>query len=276
MKKEIKVIDKEKGIMRITTVDERWYAKQAIETKTGLPVVEYLPSSSYIAGCYPKGEHFWRWLANTGWAESERIKSEAGDKGTKVHHATEDIEKGIEIDIQEAKYANSSDVESPLTPEEVEGVMSFIKVFDLLKPQVLATELTVFGKFYAGTLDSIWRIPQTVKINNYCKISKGIWIIDKKTSKNVWPSHEIQVSSYSQADIDYKSLGITVDEWIERKLAILQLGYPRTKDGFKFNIIEDKYSLFLNAYEIWKNENPDAKPKQRDFPLILKAEHSGR
>lgn len=273
MKKEI--VEIKDGVMRITTIDERWYSKPGIETKTGLPVYEHLPSSSYIAGCYPKGIAFWKYLANKGWAESERIKSEAGDKGTKVHHATEDIEKGIEIDIQEAKYADSNGVESTLTPEEVEGVMSFITLFNLVRPQVLATELTVFGKFYAGTLDSIWRIPQTVKINNYCKISKGIWIVDKKTSANIWPSHLLQVSSYSQADIDYKSLGITVDEWIERKLAILQLGHPKTKGGFKFNITEDKYNLFLNSYEIWKNENPDAKPKQRDFPLILKAEHSG-
>ena len=55
MKKEIKVIDKKKGIVQITTLSERWYSRQVIDTKTGLPIFEYLPSSSYIAGYYPKG-----------------------------------------------------------------------------------------------------------------------------------------------------------------------------------------------------------------------------
>ncbi len=276
MQKEIKVIDEAKQILRVTTMLERWYFKPGEDIKTGLPTFKYYPSSTWIAQCYPKGLPYWRWLADKGWDQSQAIMIEAGNRGTKVHKLTEDIEKGEEIDIRTAKYSDSEGKEDFLTPDEIEAGQSFIRFFDLVKPQVLATEMTIFGKNWAGTLDSIWRVPQNVKVGYNCTIQKGIWIIDKKTSKDIWPSHKIQLASYSHADIDYKALGITDKEWAERKLGILQLGNKRTKEGYKFTPIEDKFELFKHAYAIWEEENPEAKPKQRDLPLILKAEHNGR
>ena len=38
MKKELRTIDEEKGIIQITTTDERWYTFKSTEKKTGLPV----------------------------------------------------------------------------------------------------------------------------------------------------------------------------------------------------------------------------------------------
>ncbi len=276
MQKEIKIIDEAKQILRVTTTDSRWYGKLEEDSKTGLPIFKYYPSSSWITNYYPKNENFHRWLAEKGWEQSQTIMIEAGDRGTKVHSLTEDIENGNEIDIRTAKYANSDGEEEFLTPDEIEGGQSFIKLFDLLEPKVLATELTIFGENYAGTLDSIWRVPKTVQVNSKCKITAGIWIIDKKTSKSIYPSHQIQLASYSHANIDFKALGITNIEWASRKLAILQLCYKKNKDGFKFTPIEDKFELFKHAYAIWEEENPAAKPKQRDLPLILKAKHNGR
>lgn len=258
MQKQIRNVDKEKGIMQVTTVDERWYFRPKANATTGLPEFEYFPSSTWISSMYPKSKGFWMWLAEHGWDESEAIKNAAGDRGSKVHAATETLEKQGELSIDTVFKNNRTEMVETLTTEELDCIMSFAKWHEDMNPQVLATEMTVFGDFYAGTLDNIYRI------------NGQIYIVDKKTSKQIWEEMKLQVSSYSHAHIDYVALGITKEEWESRKLAILQLGYPLNKNKYKFTEIEDKYDLFKIAYQIWLNENPNSKPKQKDYPLIIK------
>ena len=94
MKKEIRTVDKERGILQVTTVDERWYVKESKDEETGLPKHEYVPSVTWICDHYPKGVAFYKWLASKGWDESQAIKSAAGDKGSKVHYAIRDLIEG--------------------------------------------------------------------------------------------------------------------------------------------------------------------------------------
>lgn len=260
MKKEIRVVNAEKGIIQITTLDERWYAVKGEDTKTGLPTYIYKPSSTWIAEHYPKGVGFYKWLASKGWDEAEAIKTAAGEKGSKVHQASQELEKGTPISINQGFVNPATGLLEPLSTEEIDAIFSFTAWHKETKPQLLASEMTVVGEDYAGTLDRIYRI------------GKEVVIVDLKTSAEIYPSHELQVSSYSHADIDYKVLGITDEEWAARKLAILQLGYRKNTKHFKFTPIEDKYNLFRHAYDIWRNENPDSKPKQRDYPLVLTLE----
>lgn len=260
MKKEIKIINQKEKIVRITTIDERWYAKETINKETGLPEYTYYPSSTWIAGYYPKGIGFYKWLAQKGWDEAEALKVAAGERGSKVHQGTELLDKGEEIKI-DSKLINPDTLEEEeLTVEEYECLISYKDWFNETKPEVLATELTVFNEKegYAGTLDRIMRI------------DGQIWVIDIKTSQTIWEEHILQISSYKQADIDYKELGITDQEWKDRKIATLQLGYRLNKKNCKFTEQEDKFGLFLYAKAIWSNENPEAKPKQRDLPLSIK------
>ena len=258
MEKEIRVIDEAKGILRITTISERWYARPSTDKETGLPIYEYFPSSTWIAGYYPKGIPFYRWLAEHGWDESQAIKQAAGDRGSRVHRATERLEKEGQLPINTVLINPETNEAEGMGQEELDAVLSFSRWHNENKPQLLANEMTVFGKDYAGTLDRIYRI------------AGQVYIVDIKTSKYIWEEHKLQISSYSEAEIDYKSLKITGEEWKNRKLAILQLGYPLNKAGFKFTEVENKYDLFVMARRIWENENPKAKPRQRDYPLIIK------
>lgn len=261
MNKEIIVIDEKKKIYRITTLDERWYGKLIKNKVKGLPEYKYFPSSTWIAGYYPKGIAFHKWLANHGWDEAEAIKVAAGDKGSKVHYACQEIDTGKGVDIQHAKYPNKhTDELEGLKPEDIECILAYRDWVDETKPELLANEITVFGPDYAGTIDKIFRI------------DGEIWIVDLKTGQNIWEEQILQISSYSNADIDYKKLGITDKEWKERKLATLQIGYRRNKRGYKFTEQPDKYEMFRVAYQIWANENPDASPKQRDYPLVIQSE----
>ncbi len=257
MKREIKEI--RKGIIRITTVDERWYVRQKKNEKTGLPEDKFVPSITWIANYYPKGINFYKWLASKGWNEAEAIKKAAGDKGSKVHYASEDILLGKEVKMGD-KYLNPTTGEpEELTTEEYECLMSLVGWLESLKIKIIAIEETEFNDEhgFAGTADLI------------CRIDNQLWIIDFKTGAYIWPSHRLQISAYSYLDFDLKKLGITKEEWTKRKLGILQLGYRRNRRGYKFNETKDEFDLFLAAKKIWWNECKNVKPKQRDYPLSL-------
>ncbi len=264
MKKEIREVNKELGILRITTLNERWYSKPSVDETTGLPIYTYLPSSTWIASYYPKGIGFYKWLAEKGWDEAEALKQAAGDKGSKVHYVCSDIDLGKDVGIED-KYLNpSTGQEEELTIEEVDCVISYAKFVDDYKPILLGNELTGFGDGYAGTIDKIFAIGE-LKPG-----MRQIWILDIKSGKSIWREHELQISSYSHLEIDYKSLGITDEEWKNRKLAILQVGYRLNKNRYKFNEIKDVYEMFKNvAYPIWQMENPNVQPNEKDYPLVI-------
>ena len=256
--REIKTIGGKK-ICRITCPDERWYSKEVLSPITGLPETDFFESSSWISSYYPKGKRFIRWIGEIGFEEAQRRMIEAGVKGSKVHLAAEDIMRGIEVKM-DAKYPNKDNdgAIEELTAEEYEGIMSLVDWVDTVNIEVLATEATGFNhKFhYAGTIDLI------------CKIDDQVWVIDYKTSPSIWPSHEIQLSSYGQLDV--QELKVTKEEWKNRKLAILQLGYSRNKiKKYKFTEIEDKFDLFLATKRIWANECAGIKPKQKNYPLSV-------
>lgn len=248
MKKEIRIANEEKKILQITTFDERWYAKDKVNAITGLPEYRFVPSVTWIAGHYPKGVAFYKWLASKGWDEAEAIKNAAGDKGSKIHLAVASLLDGNEVRI-DSKFTNkSTGQEDELTPEEYEAVMSFVDWYEQTKPEVIAWEYVVWNdeEGYAGTVDL------------KCKIDDKTYIVDVKSSQDIWPEYELQVSAYKHAD---QRVDAT---------AILQLGYRRNKtQKFKFTEIEDRYELFLAAKKIWAFECAGQAPLQKDYPMSL-------
>lgn len=255
MKKEIRVVDKEKGILRVTTADERWYYRELPLRDPGSPAFEFVPSVTWICDHYPKGTEFFKWLASKGWDEAEAIKSSAGDRGTRVHKAIQDLIEGREILI-DSKYPSSDDgAEKELTFDEYEAVLSFALWYSENKPRIIAWEFVVWGDGYAGTVDLL------------CEIDGKIWLVDFKTSAYIWPSHELQVSSYKKA-VNLADFGIEPDR--EINLGILQVGFKRNKKRFKFTAVEDQYQEFLAAKVIWSKEQKGVEPKQRDYPMSVK------
>lgn len=268
MKKVIKQVTSE-GIIQVTIADERWYIKTMPDGTQ-----KYVPSVTWVSSHYPKGIAFFKWLADKGWDEAEMIKSAAGDKGSKIHLAVGMLLEGKEV-FMESKVLNpSTGVEEDLTLEEYEAVMSFVAWHKEVKPVFIAKELVVFNDEYnyAGTIDYL------------CVIDQFLYLIDFKTGQAVYPSYEIQVSSYKQALYKPDPAGLT---WLDIpgytgvfrpdqvRLGILQLGYRRTKTRFKFTPVEDKFDLFLSVYQIWENETKGVEPFKRDYPVSLKLEVEG-
>jgi hypothetical protein len=241
MQHETRIIDADKGIVQITTDDERWYRKG---NKDGSIV--WIPSVTWIASYYPKGIAYMKWLAAHGWDESEALKEEAGETGTYTHKACEMLMKGNTIGF------NTIVNDRALTTQEYANVMSFVDWFQKFKPTVRQTELTIFSPDdrYAGTLD----LDCTMEAEGF----EGEWIIDLKTSANIWPSHEIQISAYKHAHNKNARIGI------------LQLGYKYNKNKkWKFTEITDQMPLFEATYQIWQRECAGITPLQRDYPIEL-------
>src|ERR1035441_3155394 len=222
MKHSIREVDHDRGIIQITTADERWYSRLICERT----VMEYVPSVTWIGDYYPKGVGFYKWLASKSWDEAEAIKATAGDKGSKVHQAISLLISGGTVNMNDAfENPRSLDLE-PLTPGEYECLMSFVDWFVEVKPEVLANEYTVWNERYnyAGTVDL------------KCRIDGKIWLIDFKTSADIWPTFELQVSAYKHAHPEPERNGM--------KLGILQVGYRRNKTKkWKFTLVADQFPL---------------------------------
>ncbi len=235
------------NIQRITTVDERWYMKDSEET--GVERI-FVPSSTWICSYYPKGIAYFKWLAAKGWDEAESIKIAAGDKGSLVHQAIEELLQQHEVKI-DAKFIVDG-VDKEINVEEYECVMSFADWFKAVKPEVIHYEFTIWNtKYgYAGTLDLI------------CKINGVVYVIDFKTSAYIWMSHKIQLSSYKHSDYVMKN-------YPDAKMAILQIGYRMNQKRYKFTEVDDCFDLFLSARTIWEAEVKDKQPSQKDFPLEI-------
>lgn len=232
-------VTKSPGIIQVTTEDERFYYKESED--------RYVPSVTWISSFYPKGIAFYKWLADKGWAEAESLKVAAGDKGSKVHRAIENLLSGKEIKMTD-KYVNfTTGLEEELSVEEYECILSFYDWYQEYKPKIIGFEQVIFDDHYgyAGTVDII------------AEINGVKTIVDIKTSQSIWPEMELQVSAYSHTlNIDNR--------------AILQVNYRLNKKKYKYTEVADKFNLFLAAKSIWQEEAGKQQPKQKDYPLSIK------
>lgn len=259
MKKIIREVDEKRGIIQVTTADERWYVKSQENPVTKLPEFKYVPSVTWIAGHYPKGIQYYKWLAEHGWDESQALMREAGERGDKIHQAISAVLRGEEVRI-DSKFLNKTNEQlEELTLEECDAILSFVNWRNENSPESIAWDVTVFSdKYdYAGSIDYI------------CRIDGKTWIIDFKSSQNIWPSFEIQVSAYKKP-IENAEFNIPgLDDVANINLGILQVGYRRNKNLYKFTPVKDKFPLFLAARQIWAEECDGDAPKQRDYPIVL-------
>lgn len=254
MKREIRVVDEARQIVCCTYPDERWYMRELPDGQGG-KVPEFVPSTTWICSYYPKGERFIRWIGKTGWDEAEEIKWAAGDRGSKTHQGVSRLVHGGTIGMGDLFENPRTLQQEPLSAEEYFNLMTFAEWCEKERPEFIANELTVWSERYryAGTLDLLCRI----KSDGY----RFPRIIDVKTSANIYPEMELQVSSYKHADIAIPK---------NTKLAILQVGYKKNKvQKYKLTPVPDRFGLFLATRRVWKTETADQRPFQREYPLSL-------
>ena len=78
--------------------------------------------------------------------------------------------------------------EDPSRDEQAEMIVKFLEWWDIHEVEVIATEVTVVGDGYAGTLDHIWKIDGTVTI------------VDTKTSRKIRETHLAQLAAIGASE----------------------------------------------------------------------------
>lgn len=249
------------GIIQITTLDERFYAKTGKQEVDGkeIEVTRFNPSITWIEKYSPMGIGLLKYYAKHGWDEAKMLTEEAAERGSKVHQAIDILLQGGTVKM-DTKLADPDEPENeskyaPLTPDEYWTVMTFQDWWNDLNAnhqvKVVDTEKTVWVEpakgeqyGYAGTRD----IKLIVDNEN--------WAIDIKSGQAASPylGWELQLSAIKRADPD------------RPRTFILQPGYKANKRGWKLTETKDKFPLFQAAFQFWKDANPDTKPKQKDYP----------
>lgn len=235
---------------QVNVLDQRFYRRDK----------KYYPSVSNILNYFPKNAFFHTWLKDVG-HNSEIIAQKAAWEGTQVHNAAEQLMLGKEI----VWLKGDGTVIYSLDVWRL--ILKFADFWNKIKPELIATEYHLFSDEYeyAGTTDII------------CKIDGKLWLLDIKTSNSLHTSHELQLASYA------KAWNETHNEPIEG-IGILWLKANTRKEGKNgkiqgngwelkvINNIDEKFSMFLKIYDIYKMENPDSKPYTETLPISIKLE----
>lgn len=227
---------------RIEVCDERFYT---------FDDVNFYPSVTTILEAYPKGYYFNQWLKDLG-HNSEQVLKRAADIGSATHNLIEEYLKGKTVTWDGV---------------DLNTWLMFLKFRDFwitYKPNVIAIEHQMVSETlgYGGTIDLI------------CEINGKIWLIDHKTSNAIHSSYELQMAAYrkmwnerySEYQIDrcgifwMKSLTKGADKTGKK---IQGEGWVLSEYERDWN---ESYELFDCTYKIWKNENPNFKPKNMVYP----------
>lgn len=234
---------------QITFLDERYY----FDNKTGT----YHPGATTILEVYPKGFGFNQWLKDSG-NGADQIVKRAQEKGTKIHDAIEAFFSGKELKWYEKEKENYA-------LDEWLMILKFFDFYKTFKPKVIAVEPSLVSPKlgFGGTLDFVCILPI---------FPEDIWYIDWKSGGAIYKSNKIQGASYQKL---WNSMS---DKKITRVGCLHLRANTRGPDksgkkvqgkGWKLDEVEDpekEFRLFLHAQAIWREENPNPKPKNMVYP----------
>lgn len=279
----------DKNNKQINFLDQRFYT---------LDNEVFYPSVTTVLGVYPKGYGFNKWLKENG-EQADEILKEAGEVGSKVHDAIDQIIKGGEVkwtrhfidtiqlstveDMQkfiddcnnglESKYHKEVQYYSM---EEWQMILKFIDFASGFKVRFLANEFNIISVELkvGGTLDIVCDI-WNEKLEKWER-----WLIDVKTSNFIHKTHELQIATYAVM-FNEKNPDIPID-----KVGILWLkastrgrdkqGKNIQGEGWQLKEFDRHYTEAFKIYEhiraIWDEENPNYKPKNIIYPDRVKLE----
>lgn len=229
------------------TLSQHWYHVWKVKDRKGAPdnkkgrYLGVFPSSTTILNAYPQSAFLTQWIAEKGWSESQRIKSEAGERGTRIHTATEKLEEGEELNKGEYGL------------EEWYKICSFVDWFNEYHPVLIAKEFPVFspkGK-YAGRLDRLYMIGGEVTL------------LDIKSSSGIHEHFPLQFASYAKAIEEITDVKVV-------QTACLQLG-AQNKNNYRFVVYpdwKDHYKVFESVRKVWQYEYFDSKKNSKEPPVL--------
>lgn len=266
---------------QINFLDERFYTTDGIT---------FYPSVTTVLGVYPKGYGFNKWLKENG-ENADDILEKAGEEGSKVHDAIDQMINGQEIkwthtfvDTLQIQSVESSarfidDCQHGLVSkyhkevqfyniDEWRMILKFVDFVEKNNPEFIANEFSIISDDMriGGTLDIV------------CDIAGERWLIDIKTSNYIHKTHELQLAVYAKMfneknpDMPIDRVGIV---WLkattrgeDKKGKVIQGSGWQLKEFDRH--YEDSYKLFKHVRAIWDEENPNYRPKNMTMPDRIK------
>lgn len=219
-----------------------------------------MPSVTTITDLYPKGIGFRTFLGNAeSFEAAEKIKTDAGERGTRVHNACEDVLRGDTISWEEYSLQNGVTLEKAIN--EWQMITSFGVWASEHKPTLLKNmiEVKVISEkhSYGGSFDFA------------CMIGDELHVVDIKTSKKIYDSYWLQLNAYHEAVVEMGMFKMDNP----RKLSILRLG-SRHKCGYEFatnDPNDEDFISFLACKQLWHMDNPTIKgPRIIEMPSEVK------
>jgi hypothetical protein len=242
-----RIVEYSKDNKQINVLDQRFYRRNA----------EYYPSVSSILNYFPKNQFFHSWLKDVG-HNSDIIASRAANEGTQVHNAVESFLDGNELTWidDDGKALYSLDV--------WKMILKFADFWNTVQPELITTEYHLFSDQYkfAGTADII------------CRMNNKIHLLDIKTSNSIHSSYNLQLAAYAQAwnETHNEKVEDTGIVWLKAatrgpaKDKIQGSGWQLKQIGE----IDKNFEMFNKIYDIYRMENPDAKPATESLPTTIK------
>lgn len=261
--------------------DDRFY--KVITTKGE----EYYPSTTTKLNIISK-PFLYRYYGELGWEQASRKLKESQDKGIREHYAFHILCKGGIVvfndyqhpsfshdEIEELKKKNKyfCIIESQV---EMVDVWKIVRFFDIVKPRLIETECTVYSHKHreAGTLDALLDIKPGEYIVSGSEptiFEGGLYITDLKTGNEFTDEAYLQMSDYAMMyeemypDVKIAGvLGIHTNSKSRKGVEGLSLYVKHRKE-----MLID-YQDYRKASDLWCRKNKDMKPRNFDFPSILK------
>lgn len=232
---------------QLTFVDQRFYFNDQNQ---------FVPSVSTILEAYPKGPEFYKWLKETG-EDSDRIRDAAGDKGSNVHHMTEQYDKGLQVSLLDESGKQTWSVQEWAMMARYAEFRQ--QVWSSMEINQIEMNVVDFDLGYAGTLDRLVNL-------------KGKkMILDIKTSNAVYQSYWLQLAAYKA--LFEKQSGIAVDGvgivWLNAKTRGTQ---PNKIQGNGWQLLtkddtSDDMDLFNATRKLWLAQNKNVVPREISYQL---------
>lgn len=233
---------------KVEWLDQRFYKVKGKEI--------FFPSVTTILEAYPKPPALFEWLKRNG-ENSDELRDAAAEVGSNVHKAIEDLDNKVLV-----SWAGDEGKEQ-FSLSEWQMICKYVEFKQRTNYELLCNEISLVSEKlgYGGTIDKV------------CKINDKVYLVDNKTSNQVYDTHWLQLVAYKELWEEFYP-----NEKIDH-IAILHLKAQTRTDGkngaiqgkgWKLCLPEQPYSYYKNLFQctriLWDAQNPDCKPLNKVYP----------
>lgn len=235
----------------------------------------YLPSVTTYLGLIID-PYLARWRGDVGNERADWISWKARDLGSEIHELIDARLRGFPVAFVKRGF-NVADypptTRFTYTQDVAVQLARFEKLLEVLKPNILFSEMTVFNlaELYAGTADQMWSFNEPTSYKqgrSVIELESGRYVIDIKTGRNINDtSYFAQLSAYCNSD--------TFKHFDVKGAIILHLN-ANIKGGIEGAKIYVKtseelkryYQYFLNVKGAYLFDN-EIEPKKYSIPTFF-------